>query len=445
MNIQEDLKAYVDGELTQSAADEIRRELDTNDELRNEATLLRILGQEIREMAIEPAVVGAEKALAAPRRRRRWSQMPGWAFAGLLALLVVPGAVLQMSGLDGVAKVAAKSNAGSADSGMTMAAAKAIAPRAEFGNILGGNLVAGHVGDHIEDSGYSGGRRADVDSATATPAMPTTPTPSASQLSEEKAAPSTITRGANNPVVSNSGKVLNGEGVWVPPTDANDPNRMVEKDSSVAVQVDDVPKAAEDCQEFVIKEGHGFIQTSSLNKGVGGTPEAHMSVQVRSDSFEVVMSHVKALALRSGDLISYTSNNEDVTAQYVDASNNLDSLGQEEEAAAKMVRQANRNEKPAAQQHLVAIRGQIAEMKVQANEARFRAKYSTIQIDITQRPTETAAITAPGWAEANWSVAVDGLRVVGRFLGSCMIYLFVFCPLWIPILTFLWFFSRRRV
>lgn len=84
MSLHEDLKAYLDGELSPQRADEVRAAIDADPNLRREAEQLQALSVEIRSLAGEPEVVGMERALDAIRPK----PIPWWGAAWKPALAI---------------------------------------------------------------------------------------------------------------------------------------------------------------------------------------------------------------------------------------------------------------------------------------------------------------------------------------------------------------------
>lgn len=429
MNIQEDLKAYVDGELTQSAAEEVRRELDSNDSLRNEAALLRILGQEIRELAVEPVVVGAEKALERPRRRRLL-EMPTWAFCALLAFLILPGGTLFfLYPVFGQAKMAAKS-----------ASPGRVAMKAMFANRAGAPEGAATAPPAMpaESEGSDDFVAAPEakSAAQSVEMMKRVPTEVAPENSVVGSIP--VPGPLTGDVASNTATITKNLKSFQPKT------RMKVQEGSVDVLVDDVAKAESDCSDFVAHED-GVIDSSSVQQDPGSTPVAHLDVRVPSGNFLAVMDHVKALAKTSGDLVSFRTSSNDVTTPFVNKVSELNTQGaNEDQQVALMQRTRNAGGRAAIRNQVLETRNAIENARAQAGALKAETDMAKITIDIAQQTAPATPDKPSNWAADSWSVAMDGLTAAGRFLGMVMIYLFVLCPIWIPLLTFGWVLARRR-
>jgi anti-sigma factor RsiW len=90
--IRHDLKAYLDGELSEERASEVMAALASDPELRQEADFMNRLTQSFQSLSQGPAPVGAEKAL--PRRNRRWVLPLAAAAASVFVVAVISSRLL---------------------------------------------------------------------------------------------------------------------------------------------------------------------------------------------------------------------------------------------------------------------------------------------------------------------------------------------------------------
>ena len=96
--MNDDLKAYVDGELPPDAAERLRGRLAADPELRDEEAAFQRLSAELRRLP-EPPTVGREATLAAIGRKRTFPVL-SWSFAlaGCAAVLVVASGLSRRDG-----------------------------------------------------------------------------------------------------------------------------------------------------------------------------------------------------------------------------------------------------------------------------------------------------------------------------------------------------------
>lgn len=110
--MNDDLKAYVDGELPPDAAERLRTALDADPALAREADALRALGVALRRLP-EPDPVGRAATLAALQRRpkplwRVWAPALAGCAAVLAAVVALPerelGPLVRPAGIEGLRK-----------------------------------------------------------------------------------------------------------------------------------------------------------------------------------------------------------------------------------------------------------------------------------------------------------------------------------------------------
>lgn len=100
MNIREDLKAYVDGELSAERAAEVSAAINADPVLQSEIEAMKALTKQIRTFAATPEPTGMEQTLRALRRPLPWWSPIGgtgrlvWGAAATLGILIVFANVL---------------------------------------------------------------------------------------------------------------------------------------------------------------------------------------------------------------------------------------------------------------------------------------------------------------------------------------------------------------
>ena len=93
MSIREDLKAYLDGELSPQRAEEVRAAIESDPELKKEVEALRAISNTFRLVAPASQPVGLDQTLEAlrkaqPVKRNTGRPLWGWALAGATVLAV---------------------------------------------------------------------------------------------------------------------------------------------------------------------------------------------------------------------------------------------------------------------------------------------------------------------------------------------------------------------
>ncbi len=365
MNVRENLKAFLDGELPEDQAAEVRRALEQDATLRQELEDMRMLGLEIRKAAAHPDPVGVEEAIgriATPVRP--WVRRPMLALSGIAALALL----IAMVGLLNRARgdtPAAESAAG-AD-----LAVKSFAPMAE--SSVG---APGRAGEEIAAYGAAG--------------------------------------------------------VF--------PERMVVRTADIRLKADDAAAAMQKAIDLAKSLG-GYAAASGISReNERSAPVGTATLRVPERSFDRALDQLRAL----GEVLSENSNSDDVTLQHADVSARLKVLRAEEQqyvtllGAAKTIGQVLQ-----VRERLNQVRQEIESLDAQRRTLERQAALSTITATFIQRAAVGQPEPSQGWAAEAWASAVNGLAAAFRWLGSAAIFLFVYSPLWLPVLLLAAYLARR--
>lgn len=191
--------------------------------------------------------------------------------------------------------------------------------------------------------------------------------------------------------------------------------------------------------ERIAKSQGGFTTGThhSVTEGSLGMATATIRVPVRA--FDATLNALRAL----GEVQLDESNSDDVTLQVTDIEARLRVMRAEEESYVTMLRAARRvGELLEIKERLSSVRQEIESLDSQRKALRNQASYSTINVTFTEKPRAGDPKPAD-WSGDTWSSAVNGLMGVLRALGQAVIYLFVYSPIWLPIVLIGWFVSRR--
>jgi hypothetical protein len=98
VSVREDLKAYLDGELSPSRMEEVRAAVEADPVLQEEVEYMKALAVEIRRLSEEPQIVGMEKVLGAVKGRSSrlspWTLRPAFAGGAVCVLLLFASAAV---------------------------------------------------------------------------------------------------------------------------------------------------------------------------------------------------------------------------------------------------------------------------------------------------------------------------------------------------------------
>ena len=230
--IREDLKAYLDGELPETRAVEVREALAADPALQNEVNWMKNVGQQIREMASVPAPVGGDRTAAAVRKppsSRIWLKTAlTWAL-GAACVLIVGAIVFPVFAQS---KEAAKRTQALSDAKhKSMMETSAMAPASEMPSRDG---VA---------TGDKGGE---------------------SYAEEAKMVPQMVG------------------------------TRQVIRNANLGVNVENASEAQNEAQEMA-KRMQGFVESSVLDRSNAYRPTASLSLRVPSQKFDQAMTELRSL------------------------------------------------------------------------------------------------------------------------------------------------------
>jgi|GEM_PF-5898394 len=181
--------------------------------------------------------------------------------------------------------------------------------------------------------------------------------------------------------------------------------RSVLRDATLSVGVENLEKAETKVQESIAAHG-GYIDHEEGDDLAGGEPVMRLTIRVPEKSFDQEMSEFEALGHRTEKSISST----DLTEQILDAE--------------AQVKQAEQDDKEFTAE-------QLAQFRADRDQIAAKVTMSSIDLTIQQRPsTATAAAASAGWGSDVWNSAVTSAMGSFRLVGSIVIWLFVYSPLW---------------
>jgi hypothetical protein len=205
------------------------------------------------------------------------------------------------------------------------------------------------------------------------------------------------------------------------------------KTGSVSVEVRDIPESLTSVRTLVGKYGGKVV--SETDSGDGRDRSVYMTIRVDEDKYLDVYNELKEL---DGKLLNSSSNEEDVTQEYVDLQARLKNLQNTEEQLTEILNTAETVEDTlAVYTQLSNIRGQIESLQANIKYLDEKTDYSTISLAISQ------SLTGINVDEDKWEPvgifkeAVSALVGFVKGLGSVAIWVLVFSPIIvIPVFVF---------
>lgn len=392
-DIREDLKAYLDGELEAARAQEVEQALASDPTLREEADLMKAMSETLKAMADEPVVSGAATTLAKVRGRRRWNFQQLGMMSGAVGLAVVAILLVRGGPMDGeemsrntVSFPTEESSATASDS-MPESPGNATLGRGAGGGAGAENSFKNRVMDQ---------------------------------------APKRESRPANSGIASSAA--------------ASEPtmNPLLIRTANLTVKV---PSAAEAlaAAERIAKAQGGFTTNTNHSKTEGVTPSATATLRVPVKNFDFALTALRKL----GEVTLDQSNSDDVTTEVADIEARLKVMRAEEESYVTMLRAARRvGELLEIKERLSSVRQQIESLDAQRKSLRNMSSYSTINVTLEER-ARAGEPKKDNWSGDAWTGAVNGLLSVLRSMGQAAIFVFVYSPIWLPILFLGWLVARR--
>jgi hypothetical protein len=444
MNIRDNLKAYLDGELSAAEAEQVKQAIEADPELKKEAEELQALSHDIRAAAKVIAAEGLEKAMKTVSSsgssrpifwQRRWVQSFAAAAAvAILAIVFYP--------VFGQAKIASESDI--QGQRMSISRMDPAYEDAELGNSMSRDLTAAE----IEQLGGGGPTktRAYEPSADAGASFSKSPVNGLELNSEDvtggfRGNPGTLSSNATgreiiNGAVGGSGEVAKTE--WM--------NRLVVRRAAFTVYSETPADAAASISSYVRGQG-GFIEDSSVSTGEE-TARATMTIRIPADKYEMALEQVRGL----GDVENESSSGDDVTLEVADLGARAKTMKAEEDQVRILMKSAKgMTEIIQVREKLNSIRSEIEALETREKTLKRLAQMSSIHLTLLkpqkdEEPPAVAKVEPPkanAWIDKTWDESFSGLASVGKYFGSLGIRLLVYAPIWLPFAAIIWWALRR--
>lgn len=399
MNIHENLKAYVDGELTPEEMEFMAKAIEADPALQQEVQFMKMLGFEIKKLATEPAIEGKAELLGKLNKPKA----PWWIRHRALALVSCC--------IAGVAMV---------------------------------SFFASKVGGLRSAQMESEGSEMAVSSSAMEEAMPSASAPVAGNITPERQSAGAAefqSRATNDGTAKGDLRSVSPTtppaGNAVPPVDAD--FRKVIRNAELELKVEDAGKSLAKATTLADSVG-GFVESSSKTGQQGKNGTANAVLRVPEKQFARVLDQLRDL----GEVVVDNSNGDDVTAEYVDLESRIKVMKAEEDSYITMLRAARRTtEILEIKERLSRVRQERESMQGQLQVMKSQTRYSTINLSLVEKVSSEKPAAPQDWGNDTWNGAVNGLKGVGRFLGQVAIFIFVYSPIWLPVVLLGWFFTRK--
>ncbi|MFH1003183.1 MAG: DUF4349 domain-containing protein [Chloroflexota bacterium] len=216
--------------------------------------------------------------------------------------------------------------------------------------------------------------------------------------------------------------------------------RLIVRNGYLSLVVNDVITARDEITRIATGVD-GYVVSSQI-RGEGLETRGDIAIRVPDDQFEAVLTKLRQLAVR---VSSESTDSQDITEEYIDLQARLSNAQATEQQYLALLDRATTVE------DILKIYDNLSRVRSEIEQLKGRIKYleqssSTSLINAHLEPAATAgALVKPGWsALEKLKSAVRGIAAFGQWLGTVVIWLLVFSPVWGTIGALVWWFNRRR-
>jgi len=214
--------------------------------------------------------------------------------------------------------------------------------------------------------------------------------------------------------------------------------RMIVRNGDISLVVEDVPEAQDEIAELAARLG-GWV----VNSNIYGEKEeirGWISIRIPSSKFDQALAELKALAVR---VTSESTSTEDITEEYVDLESRLRNAEATENQYLALLERAE------AVEDILRIYEALSQIRYEIEQIKGRMQYleqisAMSMISINLEPA-LGPLVSPGWSASEaLNSAVRGLTTFGQGLGTALIWIGIFSPIWGTLLGINYWRRRRR-
>ncbi len=212
-------------------------------------------------------------------------------------------------------------------------------------------------------------------------------------------------------------------------------DRKIVKTGYMTLEVEDIAETMDEVAEMAA-ELNGYV-VSSYKYEYEQRVEGRITIRVPFEKFDEAFERLRQLAVA----VPYeTTTAKDVTEEYVDLEAQLGNLlATEAQYLALLDKAGNVEEILMVQRELSNVREEIERIEGRMKYLEQTSETSLIDINLE----ETKGLAEPWSALAVLKSAVRGLTTFGRGLATVLIWIGIFCWVWVPPLV-IWLRRRRR-
>ncbi len=237
----------------------------------------------------------------------------------------------------------------------------------------------------------------------------------------------------------------NVQGQVVPSAPQAQPERLVIKNASLSLVVDDPVKSLDNISNLA-DEMDGFVVTANMSEMVldsgAKAPQGNITIRIPAERLNEALKRIKAESKQAP--LSESLNSQDVTSEYTDLASRLRNLEAAEAQLTEIMGSATKTEDVlSVYNQLVQVREQIEVIKGQMKYYEQSAAMSAISVDLVANAA-VQPLTIGGWQPVGTARnAVQALINTLKTLGSLVIWLILYV-LPVVLVLFLIFFLPLR-
>ncbi len=217
-------------------------------------------------------------------------------------------------------------------------------------------------------------------------------------------------------------------------------SRKIVKNAQLSIEVAD-SEVAKSLAEEEIKALGGFVTNMNSYEVRTGTLAYNLTARVPAEKLDIALTNLTTL----GDKKSESFSSNDITAQYTDTEAQIKNLETRRTRLRKMLEFKTENLSDVLQvdRELSTVQQQIEQLTRTQKGRDEQVIFSTLTLRINPK-IEIGDITNPEWnPEKSWKTSVNDLIKQAQKIFDKLVTLFVFTPLWLPVLIILWLVKRR--
>jgi hypothetical protein len=216
--------------------------------------------------------------------------------------------------------------------------------------------------------------------------------------------------------------------------------RMIVRTGEMSLVVEDVTQVSNEIAQLAARFD-GYVVSSSIS-GEEEDMRGWISIRVADEKFDQALAELRNLAVR---VKSESTNSEDVTEEYIDLEARLKNAEATEQQYLALLEKATDVEDILRiYESLSRVRQEIEQIKGRMQYLERTSSMSLISVSLEPQATAKPLVRA-GWsALESLKSAVRGIVTFGQWLGTLVIWLIIFIPVWGTILGIILWRRRRK-